>query len=172
MKPMEQYLIIPELNACPGVDHLFGTRWVETPAAAARFLGLPEGKAVSEKQVHGDAIRIIDSVDGRRDSEGKGYDALVTHRTGIVLSVATADCLPVLMVDRSQKVIAAVHAGWRGSLKRISAKVVSAMKDRFNSRPGDLHVGFGPSAGGCCYEVDQEVLDPLRRNFSDRGRFS
>lgn len=166
---MERFLTIPALTRCPGVDHLFGTRWVESPEAMARYLGLSEDRVITVRQVHGDAIRVVSSPNDKEGSSQGGHDALITDQPGLLLAIATADCVPILMVDGVRKVIAAVHAGWRGSLLGISAKVVATLKDRFGSRPRDLRVGLGPSAGACCYEVGHEVLEPLREKCPDWG---
>jgi YfiH family protein len=167
---MERILKIAALNHSSGVDHLFGTRWVESAQAVARYLGLPELQVVTVRQVHGDGIRVVDSLHRKEGSSHSGHDALITDQPGLVLTVATADCVPILIADGTRKVVAAVHAGWRGSLLGISAKVVMVLQDRFASRPRDLRVGMGPSAGVCCYEVGQEVLEPLKKKFPDFGK--
>lgn len=166
---MERILKISALDHHSGVDHLFGTRWVESPQAAARYLGLSEDRVITVRQVHGDDIQVVGSPDDKEGSSEAGHDALITNQPGLMLAVATADCVPVLMVDGVRKVIAAVHAGWRGSLLGISAKVVATLQDRFGSRPRDLWAGLGPSAGVCCYEVGHEVLEPLKEKFPTWG---
>src|SRR5579875_2650148 len=86
-------------------------------------------------------------------------DALITDQPGILLSVRTADCVPVLLVDRERRAIAAVHAGWRGALARIIQKAAGEMHRMFHSRPESLMAAIGPSIRGCCYEVGPEVAD-------------
>ncbi len=162
---MERFLTIPALNRCQGAHHLFGTRWVESPAAIAGHLGLAKEQTVTAHQIHGNAIRIIESLNATEGSDEAGHDALITGQTGLLIAIATADCVPVLIVDIAQRVIAAVHAGWRGTLKRITKEVVTAMNSRFGSQARNLWVGLGPSAGPCCYEVDEAVLDPLKTEF-------
>ena len=162
---MERFLTIPALDRCQGAHHLFGTRWVESPAAIAGHLGLAKEQTVTAHQIHGNAIRIIESLNATEGSDEAGHDALITGQTGLLIAIATADCVPVLIVDIAQRVIAAVHAGWRGTLKRIAKEVVTAMNSRFGSHARNLWVGLGPSAGPCCYEVDEVVLDPLKTEF-------
>lgn len=164
---MERFLTIPALNRGPLVSHLFGTRWVESPKALAQFLRLPEESVVAARQVHGDAIRVIQGPLSQQGPYSEGHDALITDQPGLALAIATADCVPILIVDGVQRVIAAAHAGWRGSLMGIAARAVKALSERFGSRTRDLWVGLGPSAGGCCYEVDGVVLDPLKEKFPD-----
>jgi polyphenol oxidase len=93
-------------------------------------------------------------------------DALVTDQPGILLSVRTADCVPLLLVDPGRRAIAAVHAGWRGSLNRIAEKTVGEMRRAFHSRPEELLAAIGPSIRACCYEVGQEVVEAFRGRFT------
>jgi polyphenol oxidase len=93
-------------------------------------------------------------------------DALVTDQAGILLSVRTADCVPLLLVDPARRAIAAVHAGWRGSLERIAEKTVGEMRRAFHSQPEELLAAIGPSIRACCYEVGQEVVEAFRGSFS------
>jgi YfiH family protein len=103
------------------------------------------------------------SPESRRDCPRKG-DALMTDQPGLLLSIRTADCMPILLVDPKRRALAAVHAGWRGALERIVEKSVGDMRRLFASRPSDLLVAIGPSIRVCCYEVGEEV----RENFSSR----
>jgi YfiH family protein len=86
-------------------------------------------------------------------------DALATDLAGYILGVRTADCLPLLLVDRERRAVASVHAGWRGTQQRIAAGAVDAMRDRFGSEPGSLEVAIGPGIGACCFEVGPEVAE-------------
>jgi YfiH family protein len=93
-------------------------------------------------------------------------DALVTDQPGILLSVLTADCVPLLLVDPARRAIAAVHAGWRGSLERIAEKTVSEMRRGFQSQPEELLAAIGPSIRSCCYEVGSEVVEAFCGRFT------
>lgn len=93
-------------------------------------------------------------------------DALLTDQPGILLSVQTADCLPILLVDPARRAVAAVHAGWRGLLQRIAEKTVGEMQRVFHSRPEELRAAIGPSIRACCYEVGQEVVEAFRGRFT------
>jgi YfiH family protein len=84
-------------------------------------------------------------------------DALYTNKKGIALAVSIADCVPILLADRGGKVIAAVHAGWRGSKQRIVSNTIGRLRQEMGVLPSDLFAYIGPSAGPCCYEVGQEV---------------
>ena len=92
---------------------------------------------------------------GNRVPEG---DALLTTGPGILLSVRVADCLHILMVDPRQRAVAAVHAGWRGTLARIVEKTVGVMRQVFGSAPRYLRAAVGPGIRACCYEVGEEVV--------------
>jgi YfiH family protein len=92
-------------------------------------------------------------------------DASVTNRPGLLLAVQTADCVPILLVDAKRPAVAAVHAGWRGTLQRIVAKTVGQMQMQFGSRPADLLAALGPAIGGCCYQVGTEVAARFLAQF-------
>ena len=98
-------------------------------------------------------------------------DALVTAEPGILLTIRTADCLPVLLVDRRLRVMAAVHAGWRGTLAGVVEKTARELRRLYNSRPEDLVAALGPAIGPCCYEVGDEVVEAFRGRFSESDRF-
>jgi YfiH family protein len=111
-------------------------------------------------QVHGDDILIIKSNESYSSSCNElNYDATITSRHGMALCIKTADCVPVFFVDKKKKVIAAVHAGWRGTALGIAAKVIQVMQSKYNSLPQDILAAIGPSIGFCCYEVDSVVAD-------------
>ncbi len=122
-------------------------------------LGIPV--LASASQVHGDAVWVIDEpLD--RDTEQDGYDALVTNQPGIGLLIQQADCQAILLHDPVQKVVANIHAGWRGSVAGIIGKTVRTMTARFGTRPGDLVAGISPSLGPCCAEfVDYRTELPV-----------
>ena len=158
-------------SADEGVRHFFGTRHhapvyetgVPAPAAGR------EGHAwlLSVKQVHGTDALIVDRPVTARDRFEGGWDALITDQPGVTVVVRTADCVPVLIYDRRKNAVAAVHAGWRGALAGIVPKTIQSMVGRFGIQAADLRVSIGPSAGPCCYEVDQAVLEPLRSRRQD-----
>jgi YfiH family protein len=125
---------------------------------------------LSVKQVHGTDALVVDRALTPADRFQGGWDALVTNQPGIMVAVRTADCVPVLVYDPTRRVVAAIHAGWRGAVAGIVPKTIALMESRFGSAPEHLRVSIGPSAGACCYEVDEPVLDRLRQEFSDWKR--
>ncbi len=124
-------------------------------------LGATDLKLISLKQIHSDVIHLFDAA----PAEVCQGDASITNRPGLLLAVQTADCVPILLVDPKKRAVAAVHAGWRGTLARIVVKAVGQMQMHFNSKPADLLAAIGPSIGGCCYEVGTEVATQFLSQF-------
>ena len=86
----------------------------------------------------------------------------MTDEPGLLLAIQTADCIPVLVADRRRRAVAAFHAGWRGTVKRIVETGIGRMRLAFGSRPEDLVAAIGPGIGACCYAVGEEVLSAVR----------
>jgi len=107
------------------------------------------------------------ATDGKLQTpEGKAViegDGLVTDLTGVLLAVGTADCVPVLVADVAKRVVAAFHAGWRGTRARIVECGIAALRSEYGSRAEDLTAAVGPSIGPCCYGVGEEV----RKEFGE-----
>ncbi len=108
-------------------------------------------------QVHGDEILVLDHV----PQTSSKADAIIAANSGLYPSVKTADCVPILIIDPVTKISAAIHAGWKGTVLRITKKVVVALEDLFGIKSKNLIASIGPAIGLCCYEVDEIVLDPL-----------
>ena len=116
---------------------------------------------VTLRQVHSDLIHPVISAP---DTPVVG-DGLVTATPGVLLAVQTADCLPVIVVDRKERAVGVFHAGWRGTVKRIVEKGVGEMRRYFGSRPRDLAAAIGPGVHSCCYAVGDEVRDNFESQF-------
>jgi len=112
-------------------------------------------------QTHSDNITVIREQDTKGwehlDDAIENCDALITNVPHVVLSILTADCVPVLLYDLKQGVIAAIHAGWKGTQQEIVIKTLKQMKNTFASNPEDILAGIAPSIGRCCYEVGEDV---------------
>lgn len=117
---------------------------------------------VTMRQVHSDVIHPIAALP---DDPLVG-DGLVTASPGLLLAVQTADCLPVIVVDRKQRAVGIFHAGWRGTVKRIVEKGVGEMQRWFGSKPRDLEAAIGPGVHNCCYTVGEEVRDNFASQFA------
>lgn len=105
------------------------------------------------KQIHSNRVHIIKDLD-QPFSEG---DSIITDIKGLGIGVYTADCVPVLMFDRKNIAVAAVHAGWKGSLLNIIDNCIKSLKNQFNTDPDDILAVIGPCIGSCCYVVKQDV---------------
>jgi polyphenol oxidase len=124
-------------------------------------------KLVTLKQFHSAVVRCFDA----SPEEPCRGDAAVTGTRGLLLGVQTADCVPILLVDPKKRVVAAVHAGWRGTLARIAEKAVGQMRMYFGSSPGGLLAAIGPAIGGCCYEVGADLMAKFASQFADAHRW-
>ena len=109
-------------------------------------------------QVHGRAVVVIRRGTAVPQPRPEA-DVLVSDASDIAIAVRAADCVPLLMADRVRGVVAAVHAGWRGTSARAAVAAVDALAREFGTRPADLVVAIGPSIGACCYEVGTELVD-------------
>ncbi|MDI6795722.1 MAG: peptidoglycan editing factor PgeF [Desulfatibacillaceae bacterium] len=111
-----------------------------------------DGVLALANQVHGRRAVCLDAPENadRIWLVGQDADALVTDRPGIFLGVTTADCQPILICDPHFRVVAAVHAGWRGSVANVAAATIAVMRENYGCRPRNLLVGVGPSLGPCC----------------------
>ena len=126
----------------------------------ARAFSIPVDQFLTLNQVHGDGIFVIKPYGDYLPADGPlNFDAIVTNRQNLAICIKTADCVPVFIVDRVKRVIAAVHAGWKSSALEISAKAVRTLYERYNSSPENLLAAIGPSIGPCCFEVDEETAD-------------
>jgi YfiH family protein len=121
-------------------------------------------------QTHGSEIREINEEFLRLSGDEQtaylnGVDAVITRLPGICVGITTADCVPLLFFDPRKQVVAAVHAGWRGTCAGIAEKTVRFMIERYNSQPADILVAIGPSISPTVYEVGAEVV----REFQTAG---
>jgi YfiH family protein len=131
--------------------------------------GIPGGMIATAGQVHGANLAVADHPGYHPECDG-----LVTDRAGLYLGVSVADCVPIMLYDDNKKAAGIVHSGWRGSRARIVERCVAFMGERFGCRVDDLHAYIGPSAGGCCYEVGEEVaahFPPEALEKTNSGRF-
>jgi hypothetical protein len=136
-------------------------------AVVAERLGIEASGIVTCRQMHEDNVEIIDSFPHITPKA----DAIVTAVPGIYPAVKTADCLPILLLDPVHRAAGAIHAGWRGTVLRIVRKAVRTMTTHFGTNPTDLVAALGPAIGPCCYEVDDVVLKPFRREFPEAEQF-
>jgi polyphenol oxidase len=124
-------------------------------------LGAKGSQLITLKQIHSDVIHAVDSV----PAEIVQGDAAITRTPGLLLAAQTADCIPILLVDPKNRAIAAIHSGWRGTLRRIAAKTLGRMQMVYGTRPADVIAAIGPGIGRCCYEVGVEVVKEFAAQF-------
>jgi len=126
-------------------------------------IGADHLKLVPLKQFHSAIVHCFRAA----PSQPCKGDASFTNTPGLLLGVQTADCVPILLVDPKHRAVAAIHAGWRGTLARIAEKTVGEMRQRFGSDPAALLAALGPAIGGCCYEVGTELVTKFTSQFAD-----
>lgn len=120
---------------------------------------------ITLRQVHSATVV---NARGLRDREAEG-DALITDEVNRGIGIRTADCVPILMLDRKQRAIGAVHAGWRGSAEEISRFAIEHMRESFSTNPADVFAALGPCIRSCCYEVGEEVAAKFSVLFPEWG---
>ncbi len=117
------------------------------------------------RQIHSDIIHPVDAA----PEHPPAGDGLITATPGLLLTVKTADCIPVLIADHKRRAVGAFHAGWRGTVKRIVEKGVGEMRRLFGSEPRDLVAAIGPGIHRCCYQVGEEVVEQFKSQFAYAG---
>jgi YfiH family protein len=118
---------------------------------------------ITLRQIHSSVVWNAAGVQDR-DREG---DALVSNERGQRIGVRTADCVPILLADRRQRAVAAIHAGWRGTAARIAYRAIEQMMQDYGAHPSDIVAAIGPSIGVCCYRVGGEVKDQFQELFPE-----
>ena len=131
--------------------------------------GVEPGKLAVTNQVHGAAVRTVTTADVKADPCGKPpyeADGLMTDLPGVALVVYSADCIPILFYDPVRRVVAAVHAGWRGTAAGIATAAVERMKDVYGCRPKDILAAVGPGIGPDCFETHEDVPNAMTAALS------
>lgn len=120
-------------------------------------------------QIHSDTIIHFDN--NHAEESVISGDAMYTMSGGTCLGIYTADCVPVMLYEPERRIVAAVHAGWRGTVSRISAKAVRKMEQTVSFNPETAFAVIGPSIGKCCYEVDVDVAARFMDNLADHAEY-
>ena len=133
----------------------------------AEDLGFDIRRGVCARQMHTDNIRIVTENDCgkgifQQESDIRDTDGLITNQRGIALIIFSADCVPLLFYDPIKQVVAASHAGWRGTVLRIAGKTVRILMDEYGADPRLMKAGIAPSIGPEAFEVGEEVVDAFR----------
>jgi YfiH family protein len=147
---------------------------VENRELLFQTFGMSLERSVWCRQIHADGVVVVDDADAGRgsreeDSIVEDADALVTDVPGLALCVTLADCVPVVVFDPRRRVVGLAHAGWGGTVARISSRTVAVMRERFGCEPAAMVAAIGPSIGQSGYEVGEEVIERARAAFGDRA---
>jgi len=142
----------------------------------AKAFNISPSQFVFCRQTHSDNVHIVSDI---LDDNGfykklnaiQDTDAVVTGNKGICPVALTADCVPILLYDYENNVISAVHSGWRGSFKMILKKTIEIMINNYNCNSENIICCIGPSAGPCCYEVNDDVLQVFSKSFKNYKDF-
>src|SRR5262245_20606318 len=156
---------VPILASVPDLLHGFTVKGSD---AASAIVGAAGGDMplVTLRQVHGAVVRVIEPLErpGRDVAPARQEgDALVVMGAGLAAGVWVADCLPILICDERTRIVAAVHAGWRGTVAGVVGAAIDLMRTSFGAEPSRFRLALGPAIGPCCFEVGDEVVDALLR---------
>jgi hypothetical protein len=145
-----------------------------------RAIGASKMRVVALRQIHSDIVHLVNSAgEPPRGTDSQGIeslttvssdaalqgDALITRESGVLLVVQIADCIPILLADPKRRAIAAIHSGWRGTVRRIAAKALGRMRLEFGTKPEDVIAALGAGIGQSCYEVGSEVAAKFHAQF-------
>ncbi len=141
------------------------------------YLQIPTSHLILPYQTHGCSVLAIDSdflsaSEETRTQQLQGVDALVTDQRGVCIGVSTADCIPIVLHDTNNHVIAAIHAGWRGTVNRIVEKTIMFMQDVYHCTPSCMEAAIGPSISLEAFEVGEEVYQAFAEANFDMSSIS
>ena len=126
-----------------------------------------EHKLVGCQQTHGDRVAFVESAHPQVYGD---TDGLVTDRTGLALSIYTADCVPIFIASKTGSAVGIVHAGWRGMQKQIALKALRLLEERCKVSPKNLEFYVGPHIQECCYSVGADVQSQFNPQCFRQGQ--
>jgi YfiH family protein len=153
---------------CAEAAAVFSTRHgdgAENHKAIAESLGFCAENICGVNQVHSDGIVLADVPAEKNRADA---DAMITNKKGILISVRTADCVPILLYDAKNHAVAAIHAGWRGTFLQIAQKTICRMTQEFGTHPQNLRAAIGSAIGICCYNVDENFHSQFKNEFGEK----
>lgn len=126
------------------------------------------------EQVHGHGVSLIQAHDRGKGSVSQEQavphtDGLITAEENVLLAALYADCVPLYFLDPAHRIVALAHAGWKGTVQRIAFQVIQLMNERLGSKVSEIRVAIGPSIGRCCYEVDDRVMDHVKKLMPEKS---
>lgn len=145
---------------------------VENRMILSRMLYMDISRFIIPHQTHGNEVLVVDDNFLRLDHADTietlyGVDATITQEKDIFLCITTADCVPIIVYDRKNEVIAAIHAGWRGTVERIVEKTIHMMAEKFGCHTQHMMAGIGPAIDVLNYEVGDEVVNKFQQKGFD-----
>jgi len=132
-------------------------------AHVANAMGIPANHLYLPSQVHQTRIVQVNASTSKEDL--LDTDALITNCSGIGIAVMSADCVPILLFDKKNSAIAAIHSGWRGTVAKILEKTLHEMNRLFGTEGGNVLAAIGPSVCQQSYEVGEEVVQEVKKAF-------
>lgn len=120
------------------------------------------GNLIFMNQIHSDNVQIINNITQTNVSA----DAILSNKKSLILCVVVADCIPIVLYDKKNKVVAIIHAGRAGCFLNIIAKTLQTLNQNFKTVNSDILVYIGPFIGKCCYQISNEILKEAKSNFS------
>ena len=138
-----------------------------TPGVLAEAFDIAENEIYMPVQEHTGKVHIVDD-----DLAPVVADSVITSRENLLIGVLVADCVPILLYDKKQRVAAAVHAGWRGTAQRIVINTIDKMNSAFGCSGNDISIAIGPCIRECSYEVGEEVVSGVREATGDGSYYS
>lgn len=181
-----KYYVDEQIESVGGLSHIFTTRhggFSEGPLFSMNMSptrenpetvkfnyrtvcmceNIPAEKCILSRQTHSTNIKIVTEADAGKglfkESDIKDTDGLITNVVNLPIVIFYADCVPILLYDHVKKVVAVVHAGWRGTVNNIAGNAVDIMKNTFGCDPADIMASIGPSISSCCFETGPEVAE-------------
>jgi YfiH family protein len=155
---LQRDVIFPEIFCGLPVKAFFtGKHTGSDPAVLSKASSIKQERIYLPIQKHTDRIIII-----KEDTGSRIGDSVITVEKNMLIGIKTADCVPILLYDKSRQVAAAVHAGWRGTADSILKKTVRCLITEFLSAPSDILMAVGPAIRGCCYEVGHDVFELVK----------
>jgi len=145
-----------------------GKKWLNNSGFTGKTFG--DWTLTGCWQTHSADVRVVHNQQEAQPKpnvlgDDKFCDALVSNTPNILLTVKTADCVPLLFGDPKTGAFAAVHAGWRGTSASIVLKAIAQLQSEYGARPEDLRCAIGPAANTCCYEVGSDVIERFKELF-------
>lgn len=194
-----KYLTYNSLSAIPFINHAFSTRIGGVSEKEFASMNLSFGRGDSDENVtenykifcnaagfeyktltasaqdHHTFVRKVTVKDCGvgiyKPRDMQSVDALMTNEPNVTLVTYYADCTPLFFVDKSKKVIALAHAGWRGTAGEIGKKTVEAMISAYGCQAKDIIAAIGPTISKCCYEVDESCADEFKKlDYLDKNK--